>query len=67
MLKGILADEHVNYKEAYELLYWLEDHPEVRKQQQSLYLKVKEILSDNHLDCIETTEMKIILKQTLED
>lgn len=26
LAKGILADDEVNYKEAYQLLYWLEDN-----------------------------------------
>jgi len=67
MLKGILADEQVNYKEAYELLYWLEDHTETCKQQQNFYLKIKEVLDDDHLDCIEATEIKIFLEQALRE
>jgi len=66
MIKGILADNEVNYKEAYELLYWLEDHFEIAKQHQVLYLKTKEILDDDHLDCIEATEIKTLLEDTLE-
>jgi len=65
LLKGILADEQVNYKEAYELLYWLEDHSETGKQHQNLYFKIKEVLDDDHLNCIEATEIKIILEQAL--
>jgi DNA polymerase-3 subunit epsilon len=67
MLKGILADEQVNYKEAYELLYWLEDHSETGKQQKILYFKIKEVLDDDHLDCIEATEIKIFLEQALRE
>ncbi len=67
MLKGILADEQVNYKEAYELLYWLEDHTETYKQQQNLYFKIKEVLDDDNLDCIEATEIKIFLEQALRE
>ncbi|OQX00038.1 MAG: hypothetical protein BWK74_00675 [Desulfobacteraceae bacterium A6] len=66
MVKGILSDDEVNYKEAYELLYWLEDHIEISKQHQYLYLKTKEILDDGHLDCIEATEIKKLLEETLE-
>jgi DNA polymerase-3 subunit epsilon len=62
IIKGILADEQVNYKEAYELLYWLEDHAETGKQNQGLYLKMKEILDDDHLDSIEATEIKMFLE-----
>jgi hypothetical protein len=32
IIMGILADDEVNYKEAYELLYWLEDHSEIAKR-----------------------------------
>ncbi|RPH48373.1 MAG: hypothetical protein EHM85_17260 [Desulfobacteraceae bacterium] len=65
MLKGILADEQVNYKEAYELLYWLEDHPETGGQQQNLCFKIKEVLDDKRLDCTEATEIKFFLEQVL--
>jgi DNA polymerase-3 subunit epsilon len=65
MVLGILADDEVNYKEAYELLYWLEDHTEVAKQHQNVYLKTKEVLEDDHLDRIEAREMKTILDNVL--
>ncbi|MFH1954890.1 MAG: exonuclease domain-containing protein [Pseudomonadota bacterium] len=63
LIMGILADEEVNYKEAYELLYWLEDHTELTKQHQNIYLKTKEVLEDNHLDTIEALKMKTLLNQ----
>jgi DNA polymerase-3 subunit epsilon len=66
MAKGILADDEVDYKEAYELLYWLEDHIEISKQHKGLYLKTKKVLEDDHLDCIEATEIKKLLEETLE-
>jgi DNA polymerase III epsilon subunit-like protein len=65
MVMGILADDEVNYKEAYELLYWLEDHVEIAKQYQNIYLKTKEVLDDDHLDKIEAREMKTFLKDVL--
>ena len=65
MVMGILADDEVNYKEAYQLLYWLEDHVEVAKQHQNIYLKTKEVLDDDHLDRIEAIEMKTLLKNVL--
>ena len=65
MVMGILADDEVNYKEAYELLYWLEDHIEVAKQHQNIYLKTKEVLDDDHLDRIEAEEMKTLLNNVL--
>ncbi len=67
MLKGILADDEVNYKESYELLYWLEDHTETAKQHQNLYFKTKEVLDDDHLDCIEAKEIKMFLEQALRE
>ena len=39
IVMGILADDEVNYKEAYELLYWLEDHKEIAEQHQYIYIK----------------------------
>lgn len=65
LAKGILADEVVNYKEVYELLYWLEDHVEFAKHHQGLYLKTKEVLDDDFLDHIEALEIKDFLERTL--
>jgi len=66
LIMGILADDEVNYKETYELLYWLEDHNEMARQHQNIYLKTKEVLEDNHLDKIEAMEMKALLYGFLE-
>ena len=65
LVMGILADDKVDYKEAYELLYWLEDHTEVAKQHQNIYLKTKEVLDDDHLDRFEAEEMKTLLDNVL--
>lgn len=65
MVLGILADDEVNYKEAYQLLYWLEDHIEVANQHQNLYFETKEVLDDDHLDKYEAKEMKTILNNVL--
>jgi hypothetical protein len=65
MVMGILADDEVNYKEAYELLYWLEDHTEAAEQHQNIFLKTKEVLEDDHLDRIEAIEMKTLLNNVL--
>ncbi len=67
IVMGILADDEVNYKEAYELLYWLEDHPEIAVQHQNIYLKTKEVLEDDHLDNSEAIEMKHILNNYLKN
>lgn len=66
LIMGILADDEVNYKETYELLYWLEDHNELSRQHQNIYLKTKEVLEDKHLDKIEAIEMKALLYRVLE-
>jgi len=65
IVMGILADDEVNYKEAYELLYWLEDHTEIAAQHENIYLKTKEVLEDAHLDKVEAIEMKSILDNVL--
>lgn len=65
IIMGILADDEVNYKEAYELLYWLEDHNEIAEQHKNIYLKTKEVLEDEHLDKIEAIEMKTLLNNVL--
>jgi len=65
LARGILADDDVNYKEAYELLYWLEDHTELSEQLHYLHLKTNEVLDDNHLDSIEAIEIKGLLEETL--
>ena len=65
LILGILADDEVNYKEAYELLYWLEDHTEIAVQHKNIYLKTKEVLYDDHLDKVEAIEMKFLLDDVL--
>jgi DNA polymerase-3 subunit epsilon len=53
LVSGILADDEVNYKEAYELLYWLEDHRQTASQFPALYATAKKVLEDNKLDSLE--------------
>ena len=65
LAKGILADDEVNYKEAYELLYWLDDHNEIAQQYRTLHLRTKEVLEDDHLDCFEAKEIKLLLQKVL--
>ncbi|HON08258.1 MAG TPA: exonuclease domain-containing protein [Verrucomicrobiota bacterium] len=67
IIKGILADQIVNYKEAYELLYWLEDHANVIKDYQNLHIKIKEFLSDDYLDCREADEIRFLLENILKE
>jgi len=65
LIEGILADDLVDYKEAYELLYWLEDHDETRMQYNDLYIKLEEVLADNILDNHEAEEIKVCLQNVL--
>ena len=65
IVTGILADDEVNYKEAYELLYWLEDHPGTAQEYREVYLKTKKALEDDHLDTAEALEMKTLLNTFL--
>lgn len=65
IVMGILADDEVNYKEAYELLYWLEDHHIIAEQYENIYSKTKDFLEDDHLDRIEAKEMKTLLSNVL--
>ena len=65
LIKGILADNIVNYKEAYELLYWLEDHVEITSDNQALYALTKTILEDDELDDIEASMLRRQLLDTL--
>lgn len=62
MIKGILADEEVNYKEAYELLYWLDDHKQVAAQFPVLQATIKKALEDGHLDDIEARHLADCLR-----
>jgi DNA polymerase III epsilon subunit-like protein len=65
LTKGILADDIVNYKEAFTLLYWLEDHPAVAEHHQYLYQKLLEVLDDHYLDKSEEKEIKHLLQNAL--
>jgi len=65
IVMGILADDEVNYKEAYQLLYWLEDHSTIAEKHKNIYLKTKEVLEDEHLDQMEAAETKTLLDNVL--
>ncbi|MFH1984634.1 MAG: exonuclease domain-containing protein [Pseudomonadota bacterium] len=67
IILGILADDEVNYKEAYELLYWLEDHKEIAARHQDMYIHTKKVLENDHLDNFEAIEMKHILNNLLKN
>ncbi len=67
MVLGILADDEVNYKEAYQLLYWLEDHEDVADQYGHLHAEIQGVLMDDHLDNDEEARLIEMLKNTLRD
>lgn len=67
MIKGILADEEVNYKEVYEFLYWLDEHEAIARQYRHIHARAREVLEDDQLDVLEATEMEILFSQALKD
>lgn len=67
MLKGIIADEQIHYKEALQLLYWLEDHPEVQREQAPIYARLHDTLSDRLLDMKEAVELESIFNRLIEE
>ena len=64
MVKGVLADDEINYKEAFGLLYWLEDHHAAAERNAGLYRKLKSFLNDQVLDAYEAMELKSILRDS---
>jgi DNA polymerase III subunit epsilon len=64
MITGILADEEVNYKEAYELLYWLEDRSTIASRFATLHSAMKLMLDDELLDSLEAETLKRLLIST---
>ena len=50
LISGIIADEQVNYKEAYNLLYWMEDNPDVAAEYSPVFCALKNFCSDGEID-----------------
>lgn len=67
MIAGILADDEVSYKEAYELLYWLEDNAVMASQFKTLYRSTKKMLEDERLDSLEAGVLKGFLRTAQEE
>jgi DNA polymerase-3 subunit epsilon len=65
LLKGILADDEVNYKEALALVYWLEDHPRYADQYRPLLHEIGRFLEDGELDKLEAVQTKEHLQLVL--
>ncbi len=64
-IKGVLSDNVINYKEAYELLYYLEDNPMLCKKYDYLYDELGDALDDDHLDESESIQIKFMLENLL--
>lgn len=64
LVAGILADDEVSYKEAYELLYWLEDHRQTASQFPALYSTAKKVLEDDKLDSLEADIFRLQLNES---
>ncbi len=67
LIRGILADNEVNYKEAYELLYWLQDHNQTTQQFPELFLAVRQVLEDDELDHIEADLLRRMLNSAAKE
>jgi DNA polymerase-3 subunit epsilon len=67
LICGILADEEVNYKESYELLYWLQDHTGTASVHSELYATVQQVLEDDRLDHLEAELLRRMLSATLQE
>lgn len=65
LLKDILSDKIVTYKEAYELLYWLEDHVAFAEKYKDLYSQINALLADGRLDYVEAAYIKTCLETIL--
>ncbi len=61
----ILADGEVDYAEAYQLLYWLEDHAGESADLDRLLDLVTAALEDDVLDEMESEAIKVLLKLSL--
>ena len=66
LIAGILADNEINYKEAYQLMYWLEDHADIANENMNLFVTTQEFLADDYLDNDEAKHLKKILKSIQE-
>ena len=64
--RTILEDSRVDYKEAYQLLYWLEDLDTKSDELNSLYWLVKSALADDVLEEVEGNAIKVMLQLALE-
>ncbi|MDZ7860953.1 MAG: exonuclease domain-containing protein [Candidatus Krumholzibacteriota bacterium] len=61
LISDILEDDVVDYKEAYQLLYWLEDHRDIAKEYEELTETTRRFLQDDVLDNIEAKALRMML------
>jgi DNA polymerase-3 subunit epsilon len=62
LISSILEDDIVDYKEAYQLFYWLEDHEEIAKEYEELTETTRRFLEDDILDSIEAKALRMMLR-----
>ena len=62
---AILSDGQVDYKEAYQLMYWLEDHQDESAEMDTLLSLVKLTLEDDVLEEIEGEAIHAMLRLVL--
>lgn len=67
LASAILDDNLVEYREAYQLLYWLEDHIGEVDGLDHLLDLIKTALADDVLDEIESEEIKSMLRLSLKN
>jgi len=67
LIHGILADNEVHYKEAYELLYWLQDHIRAQSQYPTLFSTLEQFLEDDELDRLEANILANMLSTTIQE
>lgn len=67
LASAILDDDQVDYKEAYQLMYWLEDNRDESAEMESLLSLIRETLADAFLQEIEGEQIQERLKLVLRD
>lgn len=67
MLAEIVSDEEVSYKEAFQLLYWLQDNHAARLLVPRLYRALSATLEDATLERLESVFLKYVMRSTIEE
>lgn len=58
MIESIVSDSAVDYKEAHELYYWLQDHEQVREKYGTLFNRLETAIEDGLLDKEEASGVR---------